>query len=317
MPGLYAVEPFDVGYGAAFNAGQEGPADVECDIVENDGTFTATTPPPCGPPDGIAFVDGTMLTEARLTRMESDGTVTPGLAGCWATGAVLGMVDAPLRIDHVTHERVSIMCGGDPIDLPSQSQGWSWTGFAVSGDMNDARNRLQRAMRDAEGKLGEMLCDNGWLTVLDGPLSNIRKSRSTPVIGYVKPHHRRMLAPEHWARVPELQPGQRTSIFAIVADTFACYLRIGDSGPWASPWAGIVRIEVPALAGLSTAQQTLEQASAWLPGYASAPHRDPRAPVNLTPIAGLERHLHRVGGNPALALRAVRAAVLQLNAQTP
>ena len=42
-------------------------------------------------------------------------------------------------------------------------------------------------------------------------------------------------------------------------------------------------------------------------------HRDARAPVSLTPIAGLERHLHRLQGDARLALRAVREAVLERN----
>ena len=36
-------------------------------------------------------------------------------------------------------------------------------------------------------------------------------------------------------------------------------------------------------------------------------------PVNLTPIAALERHLHRLQGDARLALRAVREAVLERN----
>ena len=43
----------------------------------------------------------------------------------------------------------------------------------------------------------------------------------------------------------------------------------------------------------------------------SAPGR--AGPVNLTPIAGLERHLHRLQGDARLALRAVREAVLERN----
>jgi len=35
--------------------------------------------------------------------------------------------------------------------------------------------------------------------------------------------------------------------------------------------------------------------------------------VNLTPIAGLERHLHRCQGDARLALRTVREAVLERN----
>ena len=314
MRAIYGVEPFDVGYGAAFNVGQETPADVECPIVEDGGAFTVHTPGHAELPDRLAFVDGTMTTEARLTRIESDGTITPGLAGSWAAGAVLAEGGAGLRTDHITCDRMTVMCAGAPVPLPAQPAGWSWTPTAITGDMKDARDRLQRAMRDAEGVLGERLANDGWLTVIDGPLSNVRKSRTIPVVGYVKTHHRRMLEPTAWARVPELQRGQRSSMFAIDVETYAAYLRVGESGPWASPWAGIVRLEVPALAGEAAARDAIDRAAAWLPRYASRPHRDPRAPVNLTPISGLERQLRRRTGNPALALRATRAAVLQLNA---
>ena len=50
-----------------------------------------------------------------------------------------------------------------------------------------------------------------------------------------------------------------------------------------------------------------------IPRYASAAYRDKRAPVNLTPIAGLETRLRRRAGDARLALRAVRDAIIQLN----
>ena len=54
--------------------------------------------------------------------------------------------------------------------------------------------------------------------------------------------------------------------------------------------------------------EAAKRAADWLPGFASALHRDARPLVNLTPIAGLERHLHRRQGDARLALRAVREA---------
>ena len=65
--------------------------------------------------------------------------------------------------------------------------------------------------------------------------------------------------------------------------------------------------------GRDAAVEAAEPAAGWLPDFASALHRDARAPVNLTPIAGLERHLHRLQGDARLALRAVREAVLERN----
>jgi hypothetical protein len=168
-------------------------------------------------------------------------------------------------------------------------------------------------MRAGEGQLAEDLCSTGWSTVVDGPLNNIRRTRVVPIVGYVKTHHRRLLDPVGWARVPLLEPGQRSSVFALGDELYACYLRVGDAGPWASPWAGIVRLEVPAGAGRLAAIDALDAASSWLPQYASAPHRDKRAPVNLTPIAGLETQLRRRAGDARLALRAVRDAIIQLN----
>jgi hypothetical protein len=43
--------------------------------------------------------------------------------------------------------------------------------------------------------------------------------------------------------------------------------------------------------------------TATLPRFASSPHKEPRAPQNLYPIAGLERALRRRLGDPALLYR--------------
>ena len=47
--------------------------------------------------------------------------------------------------------------------------------------------------------IAETLSNAGWLTVLDDPLHGIRHRRALAIIGYVKTHHRRMLAREHWS----------------------------------------------------------------------------------------------------------------------
>jgi hypothetical protein len=310
----YGIEPFDVGYGASYAAEADSPLDIECEVIEDGGTLQTHLPKSGIRPVRLAFVDGTMRTDARLTRTGPDGIVYTGLAGSWAAGAAVADGDLPLAVDHVATERVAIFCGGIPVTLPSQPGGWSWVADAVDGnDLGLARQRLQRRMRDGEGQLAEELCSIGWSTVVDGPLNNIRRTRVVPIVGYVKTHHRRLLDPVGWARVPLLEPGQRSSVFALGDELYACYLRVGDAGPWASPWAGIVRLEVPAGAGRQAAMDALDAASSWLPQYASAPYRDKRAPVNLTPIAGLETQLRRRAGDARLALRAVRHAIMQLN----
>jgi hypothetical protein len=310
----YGIDPFDVGYGASFAAEADSPFDVQCELVEDGGTLQSHFPEPKVTPLRLAFVDGTMRTDARLTMTDAGGIVYTGLAGSWTAGAAVADNDLPLAVHGVVTERVAIFCGGIPVTLPAQPGGWSWAADSVDADdLGMARQRLQRRMRDGEARLAEELCSAGWLTVADGPLNNIRRTRTLPIVGYVKTHHRRLLDPASWARVPRLAPGQRSSVFALGDELYGCYLRIGDAGPWASPWAGIVRLEVPAGVGRQAAVNELDAASSWLPQYASAAHRDKRAPVNLTPIAGLERQLRRRSGDARLALRAVRDAVMQLN----
>ena len=312
--GIIGVEAFDAAYGAGFQAEEDSPHALECELVEDTGSFEVHGPPAAGRPHRLAFVDGTMRTEARLTHSGPDGDVSTGLAGSWAAGAVLVAEDAPARFDRVAGGRAAIFTGGHTVALPDHRDGWRWEPHVVDGaDIEAARQQLQRLMRDAESDVAERLCADGWLTVLDGPLHGIRHRRGLPVIGYVKTHHRRMLAHEHWTQVPRLAVRERSGLFAMGDELYGCYLRVGDPGPWAGPWAGIARIEMPAGIGLAAAVDAANRAAGWLPDFASALHRDARAPVNLTPIAGLERHLHHLQGDPRLALRAVREAVLQRN----
>src|SRR5207245_11184640 len=82
---------------------------------------------------------------------------------------------------------------------------------------------LETRMRQEEGRLAEVLCAEGYLTVVDGPLNFVR-SRDLPVVGYVKTHYRALLDPEHHRRIPELGPGERTSLFRLGDDRYSAYL---------------------------------------------------------------------------------------------
>ena len=306
------VEPFDTNYGAGYLA-EDAAQDLVCNWVEDEGS-TVRPPAATCPVPRIAFVDGTMRTEARLSYTDRQGEIHAGLAGSWATGAVLVERGTTTRTDYAEVRRITVFGGGLPIPLPSQQNGWRWDAHTTEDEEPDAaRLYLQRRMRDAEGRIAERLCEQGWFTVIDGPLHNIRQTRAQPVVGYVKTHHRRLLAASDWAAIPSLAVGERSRLFALGNERYACYLRVGDAGPWAALWAGIARLELPAGVGRSVAANVADGLASSLPSFASPLHRDPRAPVNLTPIAGLERHLHRLQGDPRLALRAVRESVTALN----
>ena len=122
--------------------------------------------------------------------------------------------DEPARFDQVTTGRAAIFTAGRPAARPPRRLALGAGTQSTGADVEAARQQLQRLMRDAEADIAEALSNDGWLTVLDGPLHGIRHRRGLPVIGYVKTHHPRMLAREHWVRVPELTAGERSGLFA-------------------------------------------------------------------------------------------------------
>jgi uncharacterized protein len=87
---------------------------------------------------------------------------------------------------------------------------------------------------------------------------------------------------------------------------YAWYLRL--PGPAGSPWAGIVRAECSADLDPAAAIQLAHLSTATLPRFASAAYKDPRAPQNLMPIAGLERRLRAMLGDARLLQRALSLA---------
>ena len=119
--------------------------------------------------------------------------------------------------------------------------------------------------------------------MLDGPLYGIRRRRSLSFIRYVKTHHRRLLALDLWLRVPGLSVGERSGLFALPDDLYACYLRVGDPGPWAGPWAGIARIEVPAGIGLVRLRAPSGRAGAGEPDPDRGPGTAPAPPAGRRP----------------------------------
>jgi hypothetical protein len=168
-------------------------------------------------------------------------------------------------------------------------------------------------MRLAEGLLAESLAAAGYVTIVDGPLSYVR-SRDQPVVGYVKTHSRPLLALDAHLRVPDLEAGERTSLFTLGTDRYSAYLRLAPVSPTSGPWTGIVRLEIPQSAGEQAAISVADAVAATIPRFAGIAHRDPRAPQNLQPVGALEKHLRHALGDGRLARRAVREAVAQLTA---
>ncbi len=80
------------------------------------------------------------------------------------------------------------------------------------------------------------------------------------------------------------------------------------AGAIAHPLAGVVRCEASGDHSLADAAALADCTARSLPRFASAAHKDSRAPQNLYPIAGLERTLRARLGDQGLLLRALRSA---------
>ncbi len=120
-----------------------------------------------------------------------------GLAGSWAAGAVLVDGDEPARFDQVTTRRAVIFTGGQPSPAARPPRRLA---------LGAVRGRRVRRRRGASAAPAP----DAWTPRRISPRPSQTTGGCLPVIGYVKTHHRRMLAREHWVRVPELTAGERS-----------------------------------------------------------------------------------------------------------
>ena len=278
------VEDWAVTYGSPYLVRSDEAAPAEVRLVE-DGSRLERHPGRQGEQERMAFVYGVRRGDASLYQEDpASGELRRGLAGSHACGAVFTEPGAVPVIERTQVSRLIVWGGGLSGGLPGQPGGWSWSVESIANTDPDAPlAELQERMRRAESLLAARLCAEGFLTVLDGPLTFVRSS-DQPMLGYIKTHHRPLLDPAAHRAVPALGGGERTSVFTVGADRYSCYLRLADAGEAAGPWAGIVRLEVPQAAGLDAAVHAMDRAAAALPRFAGVAHRDPRAPQNLQPV---------------------------------
>ena len=175
----------------------------------------------------------------------------------------------------------------------------------VSDRPEDLSQQLQRAMGGLETQVA-MRAGGAELVVLDGPLSG---RESVPgAMGYIKSHRVEYLPPANAAAVAALAAGERSPVFFIEStwSRYSWYVRLpGGAG---HPWAGIARCEAAKQLTPAEAIALADRSAATLPRYASEPYREPRAPQNLYPVAGLEQQLRHRLGDGALLERALRVA---------
>ncbi len=258
--------------------------------------------PECDPADDILFIDGVRRVDANLWIDRSEQFPGFGLAATFAAGAVrcnggatvvaaevrrgvfTGVDAAPIETSVGVYEVMSTR-GSTPEEL--------WLG-------------IQERMGDLEGEVASGQADAS-LVVVDGPLSHRR--HVDRAIGYIKTQHVQYLPDALRASLATLPVGARTPIFLTTTSwsRFSWYLRLSNAS---GPAGGLVRCEVKADMPVADASRLAHLVTASLPRFASARHKDPRAPQNLYPIGGLERELRRRLGDRELAMRALRSAAV-------
>jgi hypothetical protein len=322
------IDPWDPAYGtSADEAGAESEAAVDLTVERPLAGWSAVAAPPdVVVPEVIQFVDGVRRVDARVW-IEPDpagGDPTPGaqapgvpvsaepaLAASWAAGVVVCATDgrAQAALGPVEVGRGLFSACAAATDLVTR-HGTYRRRPAATGAPDDLSLALQQAMNLSEiavaGLAAQGETTTGRLLVVDGPLRG--RQGLADAIGLIKTHHIHYLPVDQRGLLGQLAPGERTPVFRIASSWIrhAWYLRLPGGG--GGPMAGIVRCECSAELSTEGAVRLADWSAAALPRYASAAHKDARAPQNLYPIGGLERELRRRLGDSRLLYRALRSA---------
>jgi hypothetical protein len=300
-----AVEAWAPEYGSALSSVNDvtpttGKVDVNAEVPAAD--WEPRRPAADAAAHGdVLFIDGVRRMDAQVWLTGDDGVTHLGLCVSYAAGSV--RCDGDARIEACEVRRGLFAPAGAP-SLDTRSV--RYDARAVAGDDTEALiGAVQQRMGQLEIEVAAA-ADPAALVVVDGPLSG--RQNVPGAIGFVKTHRVSYLPDLVSDVVHRLGPGERTPLFLTQTSwsRYSWYLRLPGGGD-AHPWAGVVRCEASADLELPEAVRLADTSAATLPRFASEPHKDGRAPQNLYPIAGLERHLRRMLGDQAFLYRQLRA----------
>jgi hypothetical protein len=308
------VDAWDPSYGSSFEGESDGPSSSSSAQVDTDVEVPAAEWAPIDvstrvrAPDVVFLVDGVRRNDAGLWTAEEDGTSYAGLAASYAAGVVrcdLARGAAELVGAHVG--RGLFTASPSAGDVQAGSVRYEVHRVSGTGEASKLPAAVQGPLTALEIEISSVAREGGAdLLVVDGPLRNRRHLPRT--IGYIKTQQKQYLPAALSAVVTSLEPGRRTPVFHLgtVWGGWSWYLRLpGGSG---APWSGIVRVECSPDLTPEEAIELAEISAATLPRFASSAYKDPRAPQNLVPIAGLERRLRGLLGDARVLHRALTFA---------
>jgi hypothetical protein len=301
-----AIDAWDPAYGTgAADPSALVPSDVPTDTdVEVPLRDWSPRRPSVAPWEAVVFLDGVQRIDARAWVTDDEGFTRQGLCATVAAGAV--RCDGVADVLDVVVDRILAAPAAGADHLVTKHGTWRHT--TVADDEIEVLERaVARARAEAEAALATRIAVAGEQLVVDGPLSQHRHLGGA--LGYVKTLHRGYGPPEVLRVASTLDAGERTPVFIVGESVtrWSWYMRL--PGPRVHPLAGVVRCEAASDLPKSTAIELADRSACSLPRFASAVHKDNRAPQNLYPIAGLERTMRNRLGDQALLLRGLRAAV--------
>lgn len=322
------IDAWDPGYGRSYDAddGTGGGPDataktsVDAGVERPAESWCPLTPPgDVRAPRQVLVVDGVRRIDAQVWVEDDAGEARPGLCASYAAGAVRCDLRAGVAVLASRQIGHGLFVPGPPVAPLHAHARAVYQPYSVKSDEpRVVESALQDRMFDLEARASEEARsgtgDADDLLVVDGPLKG--RGALPRALGYAKTHSVRYLDPSLNRVVNALAPGQRTPLFLLGGrwHRYSWYLRL--PGPAGAPWSGVVRLECPADWPLPDATRYADVSAVTLPRFASTPYKDPRAPQNLVPIAGLERRLRALLGDPRLLLRGLRSAAARL-ATTP
>ena len=254
------------------------------------------------PFESVGFIDGVLRIDARIWITTDGGKVRPGVCASVAAGMVRCDGD---RAEIIRAESRRVVLASADNDGGAGSIMTRHGIYEFHPVADDTDESLYVGVHEQMSALEASLTDKGAdVVVFDGPL----RGRNQPNgAGYVKTQKVQYLPDQQQAVLYCLEPGQRTPVFLIHAGGFtrwSLYSRL--PGPISHPLSGVIRIELPGVGNSAEAINRADRLTAALPKYSSEPHKESRAPQNLYPIAGLERHLRNRLGDRELLERALR-----------
>ena len=296
----FTVEAWDSDYGAPIEQELEDASPNVDPSVEVPIEGWRPLLPEIDPVDDVLFIDGVRRVDATLWIEQPPDFPGFALAATYAAGAVRCNARATLEVAEVERGLFTSAPAAD-IDTGVGT-------YEVKATKGTTSEELWLGIQQRMGDLEAIAAHKAGaaeLLVVDGPLSHARDLDNA--VGYVKTQKVQYLPMELRSVLTELPAGYRTPLFLTTTSwsRFSWYLRLANHQ---GPAGGLVRCEIDADRPVADAARTATRVSATLPRFASASHKDPRAPQNLYPIGGLERELRHRLGDKELAMRALRSA---------